>query len=1357
MLFFGFARSNLPKIKAVRHSIFLYLCAACALQSAELPVRDGLLMHFDGSAQAAAGAGAELPPIGNAQPVDLLLDASSNSFIATQPAPERRPSFVTDGASAYLNFDGKDDFIVVEPRRSAKEITIFVLAAPKENPGNFSALLGMNALGRNDYTSGLNFDFGPSPTKELSVLNVESAGATGFRDLLTPGFFNAAERPFGDFHVFTVRTRAGTNGVDVFLDGFKGGERPRSESRVAMDQFVIGGRIYSNDPAQPPFAQGHFKGAIAELLVYERALNDVERGAVEQSLLAKTVGLNGLLKGLKGHGLETVPDPPVVQMLVPGFTVRELPLKIGNLNNVRYRHDGKLVGQGYDGRIYLLSDTDGDGLEDKAEFFWEERTLRSPMGIALTAKGDPRGDGVFVASKGKVSLILDQDRDGRADEEIVIASGWPEPFHGVDCLGLAVDPKDGSIYFGRGCANFVEAYLIDTATGASRYRLDDERGTIQRISADFEEREIVCTGVRFTCGLAFNRQGDLFATDQEGATWLPNGNPLDELLHIEQGKHYGFPPRHPKHLPGVRDEPAVIEYGPQHQSTVGFFFNDGVNRGPHFGPAHWEGDAIVTGESRGKLYRTKLAKTPLGYVGQNQIIASLAMLAVDACVTPAGDLVVACHSGPPDWGTGPAGEGRIFKIQYSNWELPQPVLAWASAPDEFRIAFDRPLNPADWVDAQKNVKIEAGEHVRAGDRFEVIRPGYQVVRDQMASLRRWVEVLGLSLSEDRRELVLRVPRQTEPVTYSITLPLPEAWRASGGISQHPEMDLALTLNGVAGSVEFGATELRAVLPHPSLLAAAELTRGSARHELFLEAARKQGAELGLHTRVDLSNPFVPAVQSGSQLDWDPKNDPFASRKFSLRSDRAPNINLPGEASGNLQEVHLIGVPGSDANGNGLFLVSGNLKHRVAPEQLTLPWVLEGKVAGTNLASRVRTDVKGNWLRGRRVFLAEGGCATCHTVRGEGTPFGPDLSNLIFRDRESVLQDLIQPSATINPDHTGSMVTLADGTELAGLLRKAEGEKMELAMPAGARLDLSELAVKRIEPMKTSLMPAGIDLQLENEQLEDLLTFLLAEALEPAPITRTDPLPPPPRDIREVAEVLGEIRGDPDSTQLRVLLVAGAKDHGPDEHDYPLWLERWSRLLALAENVTVQTNMGFPSAEQLASADVAVFYNANPGWDMEKAALLDTFHERGGGAVYIHYAVDGGKFPDAAAERIGLAFTLGSRFRHGEFDLVFTKPHPITRGFGTLHFRDETYWNMRGDESQLNVIGAVVEEGAPRPELWTLERANARIVGCIPGHYTWTFDDPLFRALVLRSICWAAKMEQVDRLSELSTVGARVRR
>ena len=67
----------------------------------------------------------------------------------------------------------------------------------------------------------------------------------------------------------------------------------------------------------------------------------------------------------------------------------------------------------------------------------------------------------------------------------------------------------------------------------------------------------------------------------------------------------------------------------------------------------------------------------------------------------------------------------------------------------------------------------------------------------------------------------------------------------------------------------------------------------------------------------------------------------------------------------------------------------------------------------------------------------------------------------------------------------------------------------------------------------------------------------------------------------------------------------------------------------------------------------------------------------------------------------------------------------------------------------------MEDNAAQPQLWTLERENSRIVGCIQGHYSWTFDNPLYRLLVLRSICWAAKQQDANRLSELCLIGARV--
>src|SRR5262249_49338217 len=158
-------------------------------------------------------------------------------------------------------------------------------------------------------------------------------------------------------------------------------------------------------------------------------------------------------------------------------------------------------------------------------------SITSPIGMALTPKGYQHGSGVFVACKGKVTLLVDTDGDDKADKEIVVADGWKPLDHGADALGVALD-RDGNGYVGPGTANYTDPYLLKKQPNPG-YDLKDERGTILKVSPDFRKREIVATGIRFPVGLRFNARGDLFATDQEGATWLPNGNPFDELLHIQ--------------------------------------------------------------------------------------------------------------------------------------------------------------------------------------------------------------------------------------------------------------------------------------------------------------------------------------------------------------------------------------------------------------------------------------------------------------------------------------------------------------------------------------------------------------------------------------------------------------------------------------------------------------------------------------------------------------------------------------------------------------------------------------------------------------------------------------------------------
>jgi type 1 glutamine amidotransferase len=264
-----------------------------------------------------------------------------------------------------------------------------------------------------------------------------------------------------------------------------------------------------------------------------------------------------------------------------------------------------------------------------------------------------------------------------------------------------------------------------------------------------------------------------------------------------------------------------------------------------------------------------------------------------------------------------------------------------------------------------------------------------------------------------------------------------------------------------------------------------------------------------------------------------------------------------------------------------------------------------------------------------------------------------------------------------------------------------------------------------------------------------------------PVYADTPAPPPLRSLAEVKQLLAgadEAAADADAAArpLRIVLVAGPKDHGKGEHDYPAWQEVWPRLLKQVPNTEVDTAWEFPSPEQIDWADVLVFFQRGR-WNDDRAAAIDPFLARGGGAVYIHWAVDGQGGQEEFAKRIGLASLGGSiRYRHGEMhvDLQPGADHPIARNFDRIDLLDEAYWKLTGDPTKLDLIGTSIEDGTPQPIFWTVERGRGRVFVSIPGHYSWSFDDPAFRTLLLRGIAWTARRD-VDRFNELVTLDARV--
>jgi putative heme-binding domain-containing protein len=219
----------------------------------------------------------------------------------------------------------------------------------------------------------------------------------------------------------------------------------------------------------------------------------------------------------------------------------------------------------------------------------------------------------------------------------------------------------------------------------------------------------------------------------------------------------------------------------------------------------------------------------------------------------------------------------------------------------------------------------------------------------------------------------------------------------------------------------------------------------------------------------------------------------------------------------------------------------------------LPWARPESAAPAPEAERSIPEIAGgNWLRGKRIFFGEQtACSKCHRIRGEGGEVGPDLSNLVHRDYASVLKDIREPNAALNPDHIAYDVELTDGEDWTAVLKSDAQDQLTFADASGRAVAVARTKLKSLRPSKLSLMPEALVQALTAAQLRDLMTFLLTSPLEPAPIEAANP--PPPRQRTELAFVTGARDANsgtneasltrPAAPNFHIVLCAGPKITG----------------------------------------------------------------------------------------------------------------------------------------------------------------------------------------------------------------------
>jgi putative heme-binding domain-containing protein len=703
--------------------------------------------------------------------------------------------------------------------------------------------------------------------------------------------------------------------------------------------------------------------------------------------------------------------------------------------------------------------------------------------------------------------VRDTDGDDRFDEVQLLRNIEGGGEHGVHSLVLAPDGR--SIYVV--CGNATRLTEMDSSRVPLNWSEDNlltrvptgfmdnslaPQGWVARTDPEGKQWELIAAGFRNQFDVAFNREGELFTYDADmewdiGDPWY---RPT-RVNHVLSGAEFGFRNGSGKWPAYTLDSfGAVVDIGPG--SPTGVTFGTGARF-----PAKYQDAFYICDWSFGKLYAIHLTPAGASYTGQaEEFVTGQPLPLTDVVINPTDGAMYFAVGGRRT-------QSALYRVTYVGSESTAP------GPDESRFRDQRQLRRRlESFHGHADAQAVATVWPYLGDADRAIRYAARVALEWQDP-GQWREK-ALGEGDARRAIAALValarvsgkdewhrreadPKPDPALQGRMLAALDRIdWSKLG---HQDRLDLlrayALVFTRLGPPDEATRQRLIAKLeplfPAPSR----ELNYELCQTLVYLQAPGAAAKVLALLRAAPTQEEQVDYVLALRLLKtgW---TAPLREEYFRWFVTTASGFRGGNTFASSLRRVRSEAVATlSDDEKAALKPILEAAPEPKSPQELLAARKLVKAWTVNELVPLVERGLTGgrDFERGRKLYGAVA-CAACHRFDQEGGSVGPDLTGVAGRfSVRDLLEAIVEPSKVISDQYAATIFYKKNGEVVTGRVGNLNGDSLSVIedmFAPGRFTNVRRQDIEAMEPSKVSMMPEGLLNTLTEEEVQDLVAFLL---------------------------------------------------------------------------------------------------------------------------------------------------------------------------------------------------------------------------------------------------------------------------